>query len=99
MQRLLNRGVETLLLVGERDVGIMNVEFHFRKEMKALERHSRFHRVTFTGVDHLFTSLYAQDVMLEAVTKHLQVTHPAMKSTAGEKASQVRSAPADELVP
>jgi dienelactone hydrolase len=77
MQRMLNRGVEVLLLVGERDVGIMNVEFHFRKEMRALERHSRFHRVTFAGVDHLFTSLYAQDVMIEAVTKHLQVVHPA----------------------
>jgi len=77
MQRMLNRGVEVLLLVGERDVGIMNVEFHFRKEMRALERHTRFHRVNFTGVDHLFTSLYAQDVMIEAVTKHLQATHPA----------------------
>jgi pimeloyl-ACP methyl ester carboxylesterase len=77
MQRLLDRGVETLLLVGERDVGIMHVEFHFRKEMKALERHRRFHRLTITGVDHLFTSLYAQDVMIEAVTKHLLLVHPA----------------------
>jgi len=39
--------------------------------------------VSFAGIDHLFTALHAQDVMLEAVTKHLQVAHLAMKPHRG----------------
>jgi dienelactone hydrolase len=76
MRRMIGRGVNTLLVVGDQDVGIMHVEIHHRKEMRALERLERFHRVGFTGIDHLFTSLYAQDLMAEAVAKHLVATYP-----------------------
>jgi dienelactone hydrolase len=75
MRRMVQRGVKTLLVVGDRDVGIMHVEHHYRKEMLALERLEGFRRVNFTGVDHLFTSLYSQEVMAAAVAEHLERTY------------------------
>src|SRR6201999_4173261 len=68
MRRLLARGVDTLLVVGQRDVGMMYVEIFFREELRALERIRGFRRVDFTGTDHLYTSLAAQDLLLDTLT-------------------------------
>jgi alpha-beta hydrolase superfamily lysophospholipase len=71
VRRVLARGVDTLLVVVEHDVGITYVELFFREGMRALERSKGFRRVEFRGVDHVFTSLYAQEMLLETLTEHL----------------------------
>ncbi len=76
MRRLLDRGVDTLLVVGERDVGILYVEMFFREQMRALERIRGFRRVDIKGIDHLFTGLHAQDLLLEVLTEHLRRKYP-----------------------
>jgi dienelactone hydrolase len=73
---LVKRAVDTLLVVGERDVGILYVEASFRDEMLALEGMRRFRRVNFTGIDHLFTPIYAQELLLATLTEHLLRKYP-----------------------
>ena len=82
---LLARGVDTLLVVGTRDVGILFVEMFFRQRMKALERLQGFRRVEFEGIDHLFTSVYAQELLLETITAHLRAKfcEPSQLSSTG----------------
>jgi pimeloyl-ACP methyl ester carboxylesterase len=76
MRRMLARGVDTLLVVGERDVGIMYLEIFFREELRALTRIPGFRRVDFRGTDHLYTALPAQDLLLETLTGHLRQSYP-----------------------
>jgi pimeloyl-ACP methyl ester carboxylesterase len=82
---LLARGVDTLLVVGTRDVGILFVEMFYRQRMRALERLGGFRRVEFDGIDHLFTSIYAQELLLETITGHLRTKYgePAQLSSTG----------------
>jgi pimeloyl-ACP methyl ester carboxylesterase len=72
VRRLLARGVDTLLVVGDRDVGILHVESSFREPMRALEAMRGFRRVDFRGADHLYTLVYAQELLLDTLTDHLR---------------------------
>jgi dienelactone hydrolase len=75
VKRLIARGVDTLLVVGQRDVGIMYVEMFHRQQMLALEQLAGFRRVNLDGIDHLFTLLYAQELLLDTITSHLRRTY------------------------
>ena len=76
-RQLAQRGVDTLLVVRERDVGVSYVDIHFGRQMRALERLKGYRRIDLKDVDHLFTSLYAQDLVLKTITEHLTRHHPA----------------------
>jgi len=75
LRRLAGRGVETLLVAGTHDPGVVYVDHHFGDGMRALGAVPHFRRVELPGTDHTFTSLYAQELLLDSVTRHLEERH------------------------
>jgi pimeloyl-ACP methyl ester carboxylesterase len=69
--RLVERGVDTLLIVAEHDPGVEYADRHFARGMDALRRVRGFCRVDLAGTDHTFTSLFAQQLVTDTVTRHL----------------------------
>ena len=69
------RGVKTLLLVRKGDLGVTYVDANCGKAMRALENTKNFRRVTVTDVDHNFTTLYAQQELMRAITAHFSEVH------------------------
>jgi hypothetical protein len=69
--------VETLLVATENDAGISYVDVRCGREMRALRGLPRFRREDLRGVDHTFTSLYAQERLAELVSAHLSTRHGA----------------------
>jgi hypothetical protein len=74
--QMVERGVDTFLVVSENDVGVTYVDLQHGKQMRALERVKGFRRVNLKNTDHLFTSLYSQDLVLKTVTEHLSRKYP-----------------------
>jgi len=64
-------GVDTFLVVSERDPGIAYVDAHQGGQMRALDSAPRFRRVNLPGADHTFTPVSSQRRVLELVTAHL----------------------------
>jgi len=64
-------GVDTFLVVSERDPGIAYVDAHQGGQMRALDDAPRFRRVDLPGADHTFTPVSSQRRVLELVTAHL----------------------------
>jgi alpha-beta hydrolase superfamily lysophospholipase len=64
-------GVDTLLLVSERDPGIAYVDTHQGDDMKELAARTGFRRIDLPGADHTFTPVSAQRRVLDLVTEHL----------------------------
>ena len=75
LKTMVLRGVNTYLVAAEKDPGVDYVDAHFGKKMKALEKVSGFRRTNFKGTDHTFTSLYAQQVVLDTITDHFKKNH------------------------
>jgi len=71
LSEMARAGVDTFLLVSERDPGIAYVDTHFGEEMRRVSDIPTFLRVDITGSDHTFTPVSAQRLVLERVTKHL----------------------------
>jgi hypothetical protein len=75
LARMVAGGVETLLLVSERDPGVAYVDAHFAGDMAALSSLGRFARVDLAGADHTFTALWAQARVSDEVARHLVERH------------------------
>jgi hypothetical protein len=68
---MVEAGVDTYLLVSDRDPGISYVDAHFPDEMRQLRDLPGFRRVDISGSDHTFTPVSAQIQVSDLVTRHL----------------------------
>jgi alpha-beta hydrolase superfamily lysophospholipase len=75
LRRLAERGVDTFLLASERDPGVDFLDVRQGEAMRALAGVRGFRRYDFVGVDHSFTSLYAQERLFDVLTEHLSTRH------------------------
>jgi dienelactone hydrolase len=71
LRAMTERGVDTLLVVTEKDPGIHWVDTHWGAEMGALTGNPNFVRHDIAGTDHNFTSLWSQEVVADIVENHL----------------------------
>ncbi len=71
LRRMATRGVDTLLVVSERDLGVHYVDTHWGEAMRALSGVPGFRREDVAGTDHNFTSLWSQERVSDLVTEHL----------------------------
>jgi dienelactone hydrolase len=69
------RGVDTFLVVSEKDPGVHYVDGVFAQGMQALQSVDGFRRADFPGTDHTFTSLHAQEHVAEVITDHFVRHH------------------------
>src|SRR5262249_43428835 len=77
LRLMAKRGVDTFLLVTEKDPGVDSVDAHFGPEMRALGAVPGFRREDVAGTDHTFTSLWAQQHVYQMITDHLKRRHLA----------------------
>jgi len=75
LRLMAQRGVDTFLVVTERDPGVDYVDLHFGKGMRALNQVKGFRRADVKGTDHTFTSLYAQKFVTRTISEHLVKNH------------------------
>ena len=75
LEWMANKGVKTLLVATVGDPGVKFADTNFSEKMKALELVSGFRRINFSGTDHTFTSLTAQNLVLQSITDHLIRNH------------------------
>jgi dienelactone hydrolase len=71
LRRMVERGVDTFLVVSEEDPGVHYVDTHWGDAMKALRELPNFHREDIAGADHNFTSIWAQETVSDLVAAHL----------------------------
>ncbi len=71
LRRMVERGVDTLLVVTEKDPGVHYVDERWGDAMRALDALPGFRREDISGTDHNFTSLWAQERVSDLVTEHL----------------------------
>ena len=71
IRSMVERGVDTLLVVTEHDPGVDYVDAHCGDAMRALRTLKGFRRVDVPGTDHTFTSLWSQEHVSDIVTAHL----------------------------
>jgi pimeloyl-ACP methyl ester carboxylesterase len=71
LRTMVERGVETLLVVSEEDPGVHYVDVHWGEAMRALEDLRGFRREDVAGSDHNFTSLWSQETVSDLVAAHL----------------------------
>jgi len=71
LRRMVERGVDTLLVVSENDPGVHYVDTHWGEAMRGLQDLPGFHREDVPGTDHNFTSLWSQERVSELCTEHL----------------------------
>jgi dienelactone hydrolase len=73
LRRMVERGVDTLLVVTENDPGVTYVDTHWGEEMRALQTGlPGFRRDEVPGADHNFTSLWSQERLSDLTTDHLR---------------------------
>jgi alpha-beta hydrolase superfamily lysophospholipase len=72
LRLMAERGVDTFLIVSERDPGVYYVDSKYRAEMQALETVPGFTRVDVKGTDHTFTARWAQAKVASTITAHLK---------------------------
>ncbi len=70
LRMMAERGVDTFLVASEKDPGVDFVDAQFGKAMQALTSVRGYRREDFKGVDHTFTSLYAQQRVSQILTDH-----------------------------
>jgi alpha-beta hydrolase superfamily lysophospholipase len=75
LRKIAARGVDTFLLASEKDPGVDYMDERDGAGMKALTRVAGFRRQDFVGIDHTFTSLYAQEKLSQVLTDHLSANH------------------------
>ena len=75
LRRLAERGVDTFLLASEKDPGVDFIDVRMGAAMRELTAVRGFRRHDFLGMDHTFTSLYAQERLSEVLTEHLSTRH------------------------
>jgi dienelactone hydrolase len=71
LRRMVERGVDTFLVVTEKDPGVSYVDERWGSEMRALAGRAGFRREDVPGADHNLTSLWAQETVSNLVTDHL----------------------------
>ncbi len=71
LRRMVSRGVDTLLVVSEKDPGVDYVDTHWGEAMRALPDLPGFRREDVAGTDHNFTSLWSQATVSDRCTEHL----------------------------
>jgi alpha-beta hydrolase superfamily lysophospholipase len=71
LRRMVERGVDTLLVVTDEDPGVHYVDVHWGDAMRALAELPGFRREDIAGTDHNFTSLWSQERVSDLVTEHL----------------------------
>src|SRR6185437_16493126 len=71
LRRMVERGVDSLLVVTEKDPGVSYVDERWGTEMRALPGLAGFRREDVPGADHNFTSLWDQETVSNLVTDHL----------------------------
>jgi pimeloyl-ACP methyl ester carboxylesterase len=76
LRQLAERGVDILLLASAHDRGVEYVDNHFSDGMSALARIDGFRRIDIAGTDHTFTSVYAQQLVADTLTRHLTERYP-----------------------
>jgi pimeloyl-ACP methyl ester carboxylesterase len=72
LRLMAERGVDTFLIVSERDPGVYYVDSKYGPEMQALESVPGFTRVDVKGTDHTFTARWAQAKVAATITAHLK---------------------------
>jgi hypothetical protein len=72
LKSMVDRGVDTLLVVSEEDPGVHYVDVHWGDAMRALRDLPFFHREDIAGTDHNFTTLWAQERVSDVVAAHLR---------------------------
>jgi dienelactone hydrolase len=75
VRQLSARGAETILILREFDAGITYFDLRFGKKMTALEQVKGYQRILLKDVDHLFTSLFAQDLLAKTTIDYLKKNH------------------------
>jgi alpha-beta hydrolase superfamily lysophospholipase len=70
LRMMAERGVDTFLVASEKDPGVDFVDIQFGKAMQSLKGVRGYRREDFMGVDHTFTSLYAQEKVSQVLTDH-----------------------------
>lgn len=75
LRMMAGRGVDTFLVVSEKDPGVDYVDGLFGREMAALSSVRGFRRKDFLGTGHTFTSLHTQREVSEVLTQHLVARH------------------------
>ncbi len=71
LREMVERGVDTLLVVTEGDPGVHYVDTHRGDAMRALRALPGFRREDIAGTDHNFTSLWSQEKVSDLCTEHL----------------------------
>ncbi len=71
LRRMVERGVDTLLVVSDKDPGVDYVDTHWGEAMRALAGLPGFRREDVAGTDHNFTSLWSQERVRDLTTEHL----------------------------
>ncbi|HUJ25977.1 MAG TPA: alpha/beta hydrolase [Myxococcales bacterium] len=71
LRRSAESGVDTLLLVGRKDPGVLYVDAHVPDAMKALAAVSGFRRVDVAHTDHTFTPVSVQEQVFDLLSDHL----------------------------
>jgi alpha-beta hydrolase superfamily lysophospholipase len=71
LRRMVGSGVDTLLVVTEKDPGVDYVDTHWGEAMAALAGLPGFRREDVAGADHNFTSLWSQEKVADLCTEHL----------------------------
>jgi len=71
LRRMVGRGVDTLLVVSEKDPGVDYVDTQWGDAMRALQGLPGFRREDIPGTDHNFTSLWSQETVSDLCTEHL----------------------------
>jgi alpha-beta hydrolase superfamily lysophospholipase len=72
LRGMVERGVDTLLVVSEKDPGVFYVDTHWGEAMRALADLPGYHRHDVPGTDHNFTSLWSQETVSDLCTEHLR---------------------------
>jgi len=72
LRLMAERGVDTFLIVSERDPGVYYVDSKYGPEMQALEAVPGFTRIDVKGTDHTFTARWAQAKVAATITAHLK---------------------------
>ena len=72
LRMMAERGVETHLVVTERDPGVDYVDQNYGREMRELASVPGFSRTDVKGTDHTFTALWAQETVATTITEHLR---------------------------
>ena len=68
---MVEKGIDTLVVVADKDPGVHYVDTHFGEAMTALKDVAGYRRIDFQGTDHTFTSCFAQGEVIKAITEHI----------------------------